>query len=98
MAEYLKSFPTESGQERQYDGFDLAETHFPSEHLEEFTYRVQNMLEPFPAEVRGTYDLVHVRLMVAALPVGAVEKAVKNLAELLSRCSSFGGGGNMGEC
>ena len=41
------------------------------------------MLEPFPKEYLGTYDLVHVKLLYAALTKDESLLAVKNLKTLL---------------
>ncbi|KAH7217774.1 hypothetical protein DER44DRAFT_817242 [Fusarium oxysporum] len=42
-----------------------------------------NVLEPFPKEYLGTYDLVHVKLLYAALTKDESLLAVKNLKTLL---------------
>jgi chemotaxis methyl-accepting protein methylase len=42
-----------------------------------------NVLEPFPKEYLGTYDLVHVKLLYAALKKDESLLAVKNLKTLL---------------
>ncbi|KAL2859776.1 uncharacterized protein BJX67DRAFT_386642 [Aspergillus lucknowensis] len=55
----------------------------PGTHPENFRYSVYNILEPVPEELRGRYDLVHVRLLVAALGKGDVDTAVRNLVLLL---------------
>ncbi|KAH7213813.1 hypothetical protein BKA60DRAFT_650537 [Fusarium oxysporum] len=45
--------------------------------------RYGNVLEPFPKEYLGTYDLVHVKLLYAALKKDESLLAVKNLKTLL---------------
>lgn len=44
----------------------------------------QNLLEPFPTELIGQYDVVNIRLMVVALSAGEWGPAVRNLMTLLS--------------
>ncbi|KAJ5919850.1 hypothetical protein N7454_009685 [Penicillium verhagenii] len=83
LAARLKSIPTGTGQQRQYDGYDISATNFPGSHPGNFHYRVHNILQPVPDELKGKYDLVHVRLLVAALVKGDVKTAVDNLTELL---------------
>jgi len=46
-------------------------------------FRYQNFLQPFPEELLGKYDLVHVRVMVLALSSDEWEPAVRNLMTLL---------------
>lgn len=46
---------------------------------------MQDILKPFPAEHLGRYDLVHVRLVIAALKEGDYSIAVENLQSLLSK-------------
>lgn len=41
------------------------------------------MKKPFPAEIHGKYDLVHVRMLVAAMLPEEWEPAVRNLTQLL---------------
>ena len=48
------------------------------------TFHHQNLLEPFPDEYLGEYDVVNVRLMVVALSSDEWEPAVRNLMTLLS--------------
>lgn len=58
---------------------------------------MQDILQPFPKEHWGRYDLVHVRLLVGAMKEVDYPQAVRNLYDLLSEyclalpslCSSF---------
>ncbi|KAJ5297278.1 fructose-bisphosphate aldolase [Penicillium atrosanguineum] len=83
LAAHLDPIPTASGQPRQYDGLDISPAHFPASHPENFHYDVYNILQPVPEELKEKYDLVHVRLLVAALSKGDMNTAVDNLAQLL---------------
>ncbi|KAL5693812.1 hypothetical protein EMGR_004340 [Emarellia grisea] len=49
----------------------------------EIQLTVQDILQPFPQEHRGRYDLVHVRLLVGALKEVDYPRAVRNLYDLL---------------
>ncbi|RDW58235.1 hypothetical protein BP6252_13646 [Coleophoma cylindrospora] len=81
---YLDATPTENGQTREYSGFDISASHFPPTYPSNFHYEIQDILKPFPEALRGKYDLVHVRLLVAALPQGSMKTVVENLTSLLS--------------
>ncbi|KAL4927703.1 uncharacterized protein BDV17DRAFT_292446 [Aspergillus undulatus] len=61
----------------------MTPANFPESHAENFHYSVYNILRPVPEELKGKYDLVHVRLLFAALSKGNVSIGVNNLVELL---------------
>ncbi|CAI7611681.1 unnamed protein product [Penicillium glandicola] len=69
----------------QLDGFDLSDAMFPHKDAlpENITFHHQNLLEPFPDEYLGEYDVVNVRVMVVALSYDEWEPAVRNLMTLL---------------
>ncbi|KAJ5520142.1 hypothetical protein N7463_000595 [Penicillium fimorum] len=69
----------------QLDGFDLSGVMFPPKDTlpENITFHLQNLLEPFPEEYLGEYDVVNVRIMVVALSHDEWEPAVRNLMTLL---------------
>ncbi|KZL88062.1 methyltransferase domain-containing protein [Colletotrichum incanum] len=46
-------------------------------------FREQNVLEPFPGELWGTFDLVHVRLLALGLKAGDWDGVLRNLFDLL---------------
>ena len=70
----------------QLDGFDLSDVMFPRKDAlpDNITFHHQNLLEPFPDEYLGEYDVVNVRLMMVALSSDEWEPAVRNLVTLLS--------------
>jgi SAM-dependent methyltransferase len=45
----------------------------------------QDITESFPAELRGTVDIVHMSLLVAALTEKGWQKALKNIFDVLSK-------------
>ncbi|KAJ5518968.1 hypothetical protein N7453_001390 [Penicillium expansum] len=69
----------------QLDGFDLSDVMFPRKNAlpENITFHHQNLLEPFPDEYLGEYDVVNVRVMLVALSDVEWEPAVRNLMTLL---------------
>ncbi|KAK0118232.1 hypothetical protein ONS95_012535 [Cadophora gregata] len=83
LAAYLEAFPTNSGSKRQYDGLDITDANFPATKTENFQYSVYNILHPVPEDLKGKFDLVHVRLLVSALSIGDTKTAVENIAQLL---------------
>ncbi|KAL0943816.1 methyltransferase domain-containing protein [Colletotrichum truncatum] len=46
-------------------------------------FQVHNVLTPFPKDLQGTFDLVHVRLLALGLKTNDWDVAVRNLADLL---------------
>ncbi|KAL2059990.1 hypothetical protein VTL71DRAFT_9812 [Oculimacula yallundae] len=84
LSTILSKTPAANNQPRQYVGFDISREFFPKEHGEEFRYVQHNVLRPFPDEHLGKYDLVHVRLLVAALKEDEIPIALENVMELLA--------------
>lgn len=66
---WLKTLSAQVGSDARLDGFDFDTSKFPK--LELLPPNVQlkyaDALEPFPEELHGQYDLVHVRAFVFAL-------------------------------
>jgi hypothetical protein len=70
---------------RQYTGFDISASHFPSDNPGlGMRYVVHDILEPFPEEFHGSHDMVHIRLLVLALKKDDIKTAATNVAALLS--------------
>lgn len=72
----------------QLDGFDISSSQFPDPATipKNMTFREQDLLQPFPEEFLGKYDVVHIRLMCFALNGDEWGQAVKRLVALLSMC------------
>ena len=55
----------------QYRGFDISSAHFPSPEAlakgVDISFLKQNILEPFPSEFNGYFDIAHLRLLILAL-------------------------------
>ncbi|GLI77748.1 hypothetical protein PoHVEF18_006042 [Penicillium ochrochloron] len=69
----------------QLDGFDISDALLPDKSSlpENITFYLQNLLQPFPEQFIGKYDVVNVRVMVVALSSNEWEPAVRNLMTLL---------------
>ncbi|KAI2902151.1 hypothetical protein CBS63078_6297 [Aspergillus niger] len=68
--------------ERYYHGFDISAEQFP-ENPGAIQFSVQDLTIPFPREHRERYDLVHVRLLVAALEEADYKAAIANIYDIL---------------
>ncbi|XHG08344.1 hypothetical protein AWENTII_011449 [Aspergillus wentii] len=77
----------ENEEEYYYHGFDISPTQFikynTSNTVSPINLSVHNILDPFPEEHKGRYDLVHVRLLVMGLKVEDYEAAIRNIWGLL---------------
>lgn len=69
------------------DGFDMTDLNYPRAELVPPNLTLhkfsQNILEPFPAEFQGQFDVVHIRFLVFALKAGQWDRAVASAATLL---------------
>lgn len=66
-----------------YHGFDISADQFPGKK-ENIQFSVQDITLPFPKEHWNRYDIVHVRLLVAALEEPEYKIALSNLSAILS--------------
>ncbi len=82
---WLEELHSQTAPETRLDGFDISAALFPSES--KCTYLLQNVLEPFPSEYHGLYDLVHIRYMVVAFKGEQYLQAIENLLQILSKDS-----------
>ncbi|KAJ5762328.1 uncharacterized protein N7511_005710 [Penicillium nucicola] len=65
-----------------YHGFDIAADQFPA-NRGNLDFSVQDITLPFPKEHWNRYDLVHVRLLVAAIDEVDYMTAISNLSAIL---------------
>ena len=86
VKEELDSIPSSSGP-RYFHAFDISASQFPGSASLPFS--IQNIVDPFPPEHHCRYDLVHVRLLIAALGADQYARAVANLSQLLSKDPNF---------
>ncbi|KAF2492515.1 putative methyltransferase, partial [Lophium mytilinum] len=63
---YHHFIPAHIRETDQLLGVDLLGSHFPSSPVKGMSFQKQNILEPWPENLLGTFDLVHQRLMLAA--------------------------------
>ncbi|RAL02552.1 class I SAM-dependent methyltransferase [Aspergillus ibericus CBS 121593] len=68
--------------ERYYQGFDISSEQFPS-NPGPIQLSVHDVTTPFPKEHWNRYDLVHVRLLVAALEESDYRAAITNIYNIL---------------
>ncbi|KAF2088509.1 hypothetical protein K490DRAFT_22003, partial [Saccharata proteae CBS 121410] len=70
-----------------FDGYDITDTQFPPQDSlpKNVSLHLQNLLEPFPESVVGSYDVVHASLLVCGLRGDEWEPAVRNLKTLLKK-------------
>ncbi|KAF7921284.1 uncharacterized protein EAE98_008710 [Botrytis deweyae] len=64
-------------------GFDISPGQFPKNAASEHKFVLWDMTKSFPKEYYGTFDVVHVRLVVLALKAEQIKGVVENLVELL---------------
>lgn len=65
------------------DGFDISPVLFPQPTPPGMTLATMDVKEPVPEELCGKYDLVHVRLLAAAMGADEWAPVVRNVARLL---------------
>ncbi|KAF4964598.1 hypothetical protein FSARC_7504 [Fusarium sarcochroum] len=82
---WLRDFAPEVSSDARLDGYDIDESKFlPSENLpSNVKLYFGDVFKPFPQELIGQYDLVHVRLLMVALKADEWEPAARNLKTLL---------------
>ncbi|KAK7423060.1 hypothetical protein QQZ08_009227 [Neonectria magnoliae] len=82
---FLKELAPKLPEQAQLDGFDMDSSKFPDPSSLPANVKLQlgNVLEPFPEEMLGKYDLVHVKLLYAALKKDEWLLAARNLKTLL---------------
>ncbi|KAI1825061.1 S-adenosyl-L-methionine-dependent methyltransferase [Xylaria intraflava] len=76
------------------DGYDISASMYPQPVPETMNLQVLDMKEPVPEELHGVYDLVHARMLVAAVLPTEWTALVANLTKLLKP----GGWLQWGEC
>ncbi|KAI1773802.1 S-adenosyl-L-methionine-dependent methyltransferase [Hypoxylon cercidicola] len=67
------------------EGFDISSSLYPPQSTlpPNVSLAELDMKQPFPEDMHGKYDLVHARMLVAAMRPSDWETAVRNLARLL---------------
>lgn len=82
---WLRELAAEFPENSRFDGFDVDESKFlpPQRRPSNVTLSHGDVLKPFPEDLLGTYDLVHVRLLMFALKADEWALAAANLRTLL---------------
>lgn len=82
---WLRDLSTSLPPESQLDGFDFDTSKFLDQSLLPSNVKLAfaDALKPFPEDMHGKYDLIHVRLFMYALKVGQWEEVAANLRPLL---------------
>ena len=70
---------------------DLSEALFPPDYTvpSNVTFRLWNIFDPVPAEYRGRFDVVHLRLILAASWQKDIGLVVDHMMEMLSKSHFF---------
>ncbi|KAM0560105.1 hypothetical protein ACHAPJ_004065 [Fusarium lateritium] len=82
---WLRDFAPELSGDARLDGYDIDGSKFlpPGDLPSNVKLDFGDVFEPFPQELIGQYDLVHVRLLMVALKTDEWEPAARNLRTLL---------------
>ena len=72
----------------EFTGFDISAEQFPKHAIQGVGFVVHDVVEPFPQQYHGSFDLVHVRLLSYALKAQDVQKAVENIIQILRESRS----------
>ena len=67
----------------EFTGFDISAQQFPKDNIQGVHFVVHDVVEPFPQQYHGNFDLVHVRLLSYALKAQILKKAVENIIKIL---------------
>jgi SAM-dependent methyltransferase len=83
---WLRSLAAELPTSARLDGFDFDVSKFPDDPAmvtPNMTLSYVNMLEPFPEEMHGVYDLVHLRLVKFGVKADQWTPLAENILKLL---------------
>ena len=86
LAAHLKASPEMKEKKFEFVGFDLSSDQFPAGGNDtDAEFVVHNVMEPFPVRYHGKFDLIHIRLLVAALRPQDLQGVILNISELLRK-------------
>ena len=70
------------------DGFDVSDEQYPPEdwYGPNVTLSKLDIFEPLPEELKGKYDVVHLRFFMAVAGDDDVQIVIRNLRDMLSKC------------
>ncbi|KAK1843829.1 methyltransferase domain-containing protein [Colletotrichum chrysophilum] len=77
---WLRSVAQHLRSDAEVFGFDFDAVKFPvSTASSNVKFKQQNVLQEFPTELQGTFDLAHVRLLLIAMKASEFQTATENL-------------------
>ncbi|KAF3384451.1 hypothetical protein F1880_002273, partial [Penicillium rolfsii] len=88
LKDVARELEASSQTQRYYHGFDISPAQFPKD-LGHVQFSVHDITKPFPKEHLNRYDLVHVRLLVAAIDETDYQAAIANVYSILSMQDDF---------
>jgi len=71
------------GSSIEFVGFDISDVGFPHKYSTNIKFSLHDMRQPFPKEYLGTFDIVHIRLVIYGLTAEIAPAVVDNLIGLL---------------
>lgn len=66
-------------------GFDISNAQFPKDAKPNMQFEVADIHQGFAEKWHGTFDVVHLRLLLVVLTVDQIEPAVQNVVKLLRK-------------
>jgi len=67
----------------EFVGFDISNAQFPKSPKENMKFVVCDINKGFAEELHGTFDIIHLRLLILVLTIDQIEPAVKKIIKLL---------------
>lgn len=78
------SWPSLGGRgDVDFVGFDISSSQFPNTETPNVRYYVHDATRPFPAEYKGKFDIVNVRLVSYAIVTSDLPRMVQNIADII---------------
>ena len=83
LAELKKEFPASV----HLDGFDISDQQYPpaSWYGENVSLSILDIFKPLPENLKGKYDVVHLRFFMTVASDDTIQIAVDNLTSMLSK-------------
>ncbi|KAF2265217.1 hypothetical protein CC78DRAFT_462250 [Lojkania enalia] len=78
-----KAVPEDVRESDTFISADVTDVYFPNPRPEGITFLVQSMLDEWPVELKGSFDLVHQRLAIPAAPRTKVQGAIRRYIDLI---------------
>lgn len=72
----------------KFTGFDISGQQFPKDKIKGVEFVLHDIIQPFPRQYHGYFDLVHVRLLSYALKVQNLTTVVENIVQIIRNSES----------